>query len=148
VCIQFVRDDHDIRQLQIEIQHAEIFMQNSENNLLKDSPFVDEFAGRIALRPSQLAMFDGGRGGDGIAVFVGKLGPTQTCYQIVNQLRKMSSTLVIAKMKMVEYGGLLCSYQPIFDQRSLTAGQDCGYAHCLPPASFHPRSEHCLRLVL
>jgi hypothetical protein len=39
---------------------------------------MDQHAGRIALRPSQLAMFDGSRGRDGIAVFNGQLGSAQT----------------------------------------------------------------------
>jgi len=89
---------------------------------------MDQHAGRIALRLSQLAMFDGSRGRDGIAVFIGQLGSAQTYYQIVNQLGKMSGTFVIAKMKMVELRGLLCSRQPIRYQRGLTARQDCGHA--------------------
>jgi len=80
---------------------------------------MDQHAGGIALLLSQRAMFDGSDGGDGIAVFLGQLGDAQTCDQIVYQLRKMSGALVIAKMKTVEFGGLLCSYQPIFDQSSV-----------------------------
>src|SRR5580704_6176322 len=83
-------------------------------------------AGRIALFPSEPAMGDGGGGRYGIAVFVGQLGSAQTHYQIVNQLRKMSATLVVARTKMVEFRGLLCWCQPICDQRGLAAGQDCG----------------------
>jgi len=76
---------------------------------------MDQHAGRIALRPSQLAMFDGRRGCDGIAVSIGQLGSAQTRYQIVNQLRKMSSALLIAEMKVVELGRPLRSCQPIGD---------------------------------
>jgi hypothetical protein len=39
---------------------------------------MDQHAGRIALRTSQPARFDGSRGRDGIAVFIGQLGFTQT----------------------------------------------------------------------
>jgi len=97
---------------------------------------MDQHAGRITLRPSQLAMFDGSRGRDGIAVFIGQLGSAQTYYQIVNQLGKMSGTFVIAKMKMVELRGLLCSRQPIRYQRGLTFSQYRGYAHRSPPLQF------------
>jgi hypothetical protein len=29
---------------------------------------------------------------------------------------------------LFEFGGVLCSYQPIFEERGFTAGQDCGHA--------------------
>jgi hypothetical protein len=89
---------------------------------------MDQHAGRIALRPSQLAMFDGGGGCGGVIVLSGQVGFAQTYYQIVNQLRKMSGTFVIAKMKMVEFGGAFCSRQPIPDEGSFAACQDCGHA--------------------
>jgi hypothetical protein len=54
---------------------------------------MDQHGGGISLLPSQLAMRDGGKGRDRIAVFVGQLGLAQTYYQIVNQLRKMSGAL-------------------------------------------------------
>src|ERR1700677_462725 len=92
---------------------------------------MDQHGGRIALLPSQPAMFDGGRGRNGIAVLIGQLGCVQTYYQIINQLRKMSGTFLIAKMKMVELRRLLRSCQPILYQGSLAASQDCG--HALPP---------------
>ena len=76
---------------------------------------MDQHGGRITLLPSQLAMFDGGGGCDGIAVFIGQLGSAQTYYQIVNQLRKVSGPFVVAKMKMVELRSLLRSCQPICD---------------------------------
>jgi len=77
---------------------------------------MDQHGGRVALFPSKLAMFDGGGGRDGIAVFIGQLGSVQTCHKIVNQLRKMSGALAIAEMKLVECRGLLCPQQPSFDQ--------------------------------
>lgn len=89
---------------------------------------MDQHGRRIALLPPQLAMFDGSWGRDGIAVSIGQLGSFQTHYQIANQLRKVSGTFLIAKMKMVELRGPLCSRQPILYQRGLAAGQDCGYA--------------------
>ena len=58
---------------------------------------MDQHAGRIALRPSQLAMFDGSVGFGGVTVLSGQLGCDQTCHYVVNQLPKMSGALLIAK---------------------------------------------------
>src|ERR1700723_4265953 len=73
-------------------------------------------AGRIALFPSEPAMGDGGGGRNGIAVFVGQLGSAQTHYQIVNQLRKMSATLVVARPRRVRFRGLFGWGHPTCDR--------------------------------
>jgi hypothetical protein len=76
---------------------------------------MDQHGRTIALRPSQPAMLDGGGGRAGIAVFIRQLGSAQTYYKIVNQLGKMFSALLIAGMKVVEFGRLLRSCQPVCD---------------------------------
>ncbi len=45
-----------------------------KNSHLKDSGFMYQHCGRITLLPSQPAMFGGGRGCDGIAVFIEHFG--------------------------------------------------------------------------
>ena len=89
---------------------------------------MDQHAGRIALRPSQFAMFDSSGGCGGVTVLSGQPGCDQTCHYVVNQLRKMSGALLIAEMKVVEFRCGLCSRQPICDQSYLTAAEDCSHA--------------------
>ena len=82
---------------------------------------MDQHGRCIVLRPSQLAMRDGGEGFHGVTVFTGQLEFAQTGHYVFKQLRKMSGALLIAKLKVVEFSGVLCSCQPICDQRDLTA---------------------------
>src|ERR1700733_2469175 len=89
---------------------------------------MDQHARCIALRPSQLAMRDGGAGVDGVTVLTGQCGCAQPSHYVVKQLRKMSGALLIAKMKMVEFRGGLCSSQPICDQTHLTAPENFSHA--------------------
>jgi len=77
---------------------------------------MDQHGGSIVLCPSQPAMFDRGDGVFGVTVVTGQLGFGQTCHYVVKQLRKMPGALLIAKMKLVEFRGALCSCQPICDQ--------------------------------
>ena len=79
-------------------------------------------------------MFDGSRGRDGITVFIGRFGFAQAYDQIVNQLRKMTCTFLIAKTEMVKLRSLPGSRQPILYQSGLAAGKDCG--HALPARGF------------
>jgi len=76
---------------------------------------MDKHSGRIALRSSEFAMFNGGGRRDGIAVFIGYLGFAQTRHQVLKQLRKMSGTMLIAEVKVVELRRLLRSCQPVCD---------------------------------
>jgi len=90
----------------MSMRHARtvtIVVQCSKDGDLEDSRFVDQHAGRIALRPSQLAMFDGCGGRDGISVFSGQFAFGETYDDVINQLGKMSGTLLIAEMKVVEF---------------------------------------------
>ena len=70
---------------------------------------MDQHTSRIALRPSESAMFDGRRGRDAITVFIGRFGCAQTYDQVVNQVRKMTCTFLIAKMEMVKLRSFHCS---------------------------------------
>ncbi len=45
--IHLVRDDHDIRQQQVEIQSGQMPVQCSKDGHLKDSRFMDQHAGRM-----------------------------------------------------------------------------------------------------
>jgi hypothetical protein len=89
---------------------------------------MDQHARCIALRPSQLAMRDGGAGVNGVTVLTGQCECAQASHYVVRQLRKMSGALLIAKMKVVEFRGGLCSRQPICDQCYLTATENCSHA--------------------
>ena len=89
---------------------------------------MDQHSGGITLLTSQLAMGNSGEGHYGITVISGQRESAQTCHYVANQLRKMSGTLFIAKMKVVEFRGAFCSHQPIGDQGGSTAGQYCGHA--------------------
>jgi hypothetical protein len=51
---------------------------------------------KSSLVPPQLALLDGGGGHAGVTVFSGHVEFAQTYYDVVNQLGKMSSTLLIA----------------------------------------------------
>ena len=76
---------------------------------------MDQHGRTIALRPSQIAMLDSGGGRAGITIFSGQVGYGQTFAYVVNQLGKMSSALLIAEMKVVEFGRFLRSCQPVCD---------------------------------
>jgi len=76
---------------------------------------MDQHGRTIALRPSQIAMLDSGGGRAGITIFSGQVGYGQTFDYVVNQLGKMSSALLIAEMKVVEFGRFLRSCQPVCD---------------------------------
>jgi hypothetical protein len=60
-------------------------------------------------------MLDSGGGRAGITIFSGQVGYGQTFAYVVNQLGKMSSALLIAEMKVVEFGRFLRSCQPVCD---------------------------------
>ena len=85
------------------------------DEFLKESGVMYQHGGSIALRPSQRPMCDCGGRVDGVTVFTGQRGLAQTFHYVVHQSRKMSSALLIAKLKVVEFSGALCSCQPIYD---------------------------------
>jgi hypothetical protein len=58
-------------------------------------------------------MIDGGGGWAGINIFSGQAGCGQTFDYVVNYLGKMSSAVLIAEMKVVEFGRFLRSCQPM-----------------------------------
>jgi hypothetical protein len=62
---------------------------------------MHEHCGSVALLIPQLAMGYGSSGKGGIAVLAGGTGLAQANSQILNQLREMSSALLIAKQKAV-----------------------------------------------
>jgi len=77
----------------------------------------------VALLTAQLAMGYGSGGKDGIAVLRGAGGRAQADNQILNQPRKMSSTLHIAQGKMVKFTALFCSCQAGYKNFANTALQ-------------------------
>ena len=99
---------------------------------------MHQHRGSVALLISQLAMRHSGGGKDGIAVFTVRAGFSQPDNQIFNQLRKMSSTLFVAKLKVVQFFGLLGPRQPVFDDTQHTALQYRGH-----PSAFRSGQQVC-----
>src|SRR5712692_10495191 len=71
-----------------------------------------------------------GRGGiAGITLLCGGAGLAQAESQVFNQLREMSSTLVVAKRKAAQFITLFRTHQPPFDDTGKAPLQD--HAHSL-----------------
>ena len=64
---------------------------------------MHQHRGSVALQISQLAMAYGGVRTDGIAVLRGGTRLSQADNQVFNQSRQMSSALLVAKQKVVEF---------------------------------------------
>src|ERR1700730_4249788 len=59
----------------------------------------------------------GGSGTDGIVFFSGNVGRSQASNQVSNQLRKITSALLVAERNAVQFLALLDLRQPVFDDK-------------------------------
>jgi hypothetical protein len=89
---------------------------------------MDQHGRRMALRWSQNAMFGGGGGSLASLSLVGTSAVFRRSTISSTNFGKCPVRCSSAEMKVVEFRRVLCSFQPICDQRSLTAGQDCSHA--------------------
>src|ERR1700690_3717633 len=86
-------------------------------------------------------MGDSGGGKNSVAVLRGSTGLSQADNQVYNQFRKMSSALIVAKQKMVEFSALFYSRQPVSNYTGHTTLQYLGHSFLFHPGSRFA-SEH------
>src|SRR5580704_11068136 len=95
--IHLVRDSHDIGQQEAEIQGSQIVPQRPEKGDLEDSGVLHQHPRSVALQSSYSAMCFGSGGTDGSALFARDVGLSQADNKVFNQLREVSSTLLVGK---------------------------------------------------
>src|ERR1700722_16306268 len=102
---------------------------------------MHQHGGRVALPIAQISMGDGGGGKDSFVVLVVRARLAQADGQVFNQLRKMSSALLIAERNAVEFTTLFRPRQPLFDD---TGGRAQQYrSHSLLLSAFTSTAIEC-----